>query len=752
MFHHGTDAKVGVLRAGSADSPVVITEGCTDAIGVFLDAPDEYGVAMVGGASHAEAVVELVALFGYRRPFVFIADNDEQGMGMTEEFAARVRSWGVPALVRVPKPAEGDDGQQINDYDRFRRVYGPDEAAKQLLRVDKADLTEASADTGQSTVLDSFDTLDDWSFAQGFVQFHRDVLAVNDQGSSLIERNGVWEPLTTGSLMVQAGKWLDLERTHLRESMSGDADTDRLKARLKAVQSALSHSRRKGFTSDVAAILATPDMNGIRVMTGGEYWLGVSGGKAVIDLKTGELLEGMSPADKGLMFSTDTPWKGIDARCPHWEQFLITALPDQAKRYALQEALGYAICGNPVESVLFQLVGPGSTGKTTFLETVGNVLGNYATVMDEKLLTKQGAHESEAVSLFGKRFAFFTDGLEQELSSTALKKFASNGSIKARNLYESAFQFKATHVPFTQSNRMPTFDNADSGARRRVLLVRFDVPYDATIDPHPERLEERLRSEYSGILAWLVRGAIQYAGKQGSRLAWAHELVEDTLISVEDSNPYIDFIEALDRLVEIRNANPDLPASYENFIPNDVILKEWKKMYPNSTDKRMRDGLKGTAWQSGKRRGGKRGYLRDETALNLPTHKTMRHLFDMHSKKPHVFNTIKGELYEPTEVSVEVAQEAPSTANAHPMEIFQKAEAQVIGQGDYTHAQCAAAFCEVIDANEPNTLPLIGDYEAVKGFLAVITDTLGVDDDTEITPRLRVRMQTYLFDTFGADS
>jgi putative DNA primase/helicase len=44
----------------------------------------------------------------------------------------------------------------------------------------------------------------------------------------------------------------------------------------------------------------------------------------------------------------------------------------------LQTAAGWAISGNTKEQVIFILYGSGANGKSTFLNTIMNLLGDYA--------------------------------------------------------------------------------------------------------------------------------------------------------------------------------------------------------------------------------------------------------------------------------------------------------------------------------------------------------------------------------------
>jgi phage/plasmid-associated DNA primase len=52
----------------------------------------------------------------------------------------------------------------------------------------------------------------------------------------------------------------------------------------------------------------------------------------------------------------------------------------------LQRAVGYSLTGDTSEEVLFILDGVGANGKSTFLETVRALLGDYAQAAPEELL------------------------------------------------------------------------------------------------------------------------------------------------------------------------------------------------------------------------------------------------------------------------------------------------------------------------------------------------------------------------------
>ena len=95
----------------------------------------------------------------------------------------------------------------------------------------------------------------------------------------------------------------------------------------------------------------------------------------VVDLRTGELL----PNRPELYLTKNTGIDYVpDAKFPPWETFLDQATGGSAAvRDFLQLVIGYSLQGSCREEKFVILHGPGATGKTTVLESVGSALGEY---------------------------------------------------------------------------------------------------------------------------------------------------------------------------------------------------------------------------------------------------------------------------------------------------------------------------------------------------------------------------------------
>ena len=80
--------------------------------------------------------------------------------------------------------------------------------------------------------------------------------------------------------------------------------------------------------------------------------------------------------------------------------------------------------------------------------------------------------------------------------------------ITARFMRQNFFSFQPTHTIWLAANHKPVIRNTDVAIWRRIRLVPFDVvipPQDRDSD-----LPDKLKAELPGILAWAVRGCLEW--------------------------------------------------------------------------------------------------------------------------------------------------------------------------------------------------------------------------------------------------
>jgi P4 family phage/plasmid primase-like protien len=265
-----------------------------------------------------------------------------------------------------------------------------------------------------------------------------------------------------------------------------------------------------------------------------------------IDLRTGKL----RPHDREDLITRIAPGKyDPDAQAPTFEAFLKRILPSETLRGFVQRAVGYAASGEVTEEVLPILHGTGDNGKTTLVNAVMDALGDYATeAAPELLLTKRGAHPTELADLFGARFVAATETDEgRRLAESLVKQITGRDRIKARRMREDFWEFEPTHTVFLATNHKPEVRGTDHAIWRRIRLVPFEVTIPE--GEKDKRLSAKLRKELPGILAWVVRGFLDY---QRGGLGEPEEVKAATQGYRSEMDVLAAFIE--DRCVEHPNA------------------------------------------------------------------------------------------------------------------------------------------------------------------------------------------------------
>lgn len=223
-----------------------------------------------------------------------------------------------------------------------------------------------------------------------------------------------------------------------------------------------------------------------------------------LDLQTGELRP-HKPAD--LITKLAPVEYDEEAECPKWQEFLQRVLNGNEELIAaMQQYIGVCLTGNQAQ-VLFVCYGNGANGKTTFLETILAMLGDYAQKAPSGMLEAKQytAIPNDIARLRGARFVVSNElNAHRHLDESLVKDLTGGDTITARYLRKEFFEFTPTHKLWVQGNHLPLIEGTDEGIWRRIRLVPFQV----TI-PKGERnvkLGAELREELPGILTWAVKG------------------------------------------------------------------------------------------------------------------------------------------------------------------------------------------------------------------------------------------------------
>lgn len=251
-------------------------------------------------------------------------------------------------------------------------------------------------------------------------------------------------------------------------------------------------------------------------------WL-LNVGNGTVDLRTGSL-KPHEPDD--LITKLITRDYRPDATCPTFETVLLRVTREEGKPSApvtrfSKRWFGYNLTGSTREQKFVVHYGNGRNGKSTILDTIADIMGDYAGTAAPGLMmsTDRGRHPTEIADLFGRRMVTAHESGEGGVLREEFIKQATGGDrLKARYMNKDFFEFSPTHKLQLLTNHKPIIKGQDEGIWRRVLLI----PYAAKFGSEEEvlsgvahyvrdtRIMELLQNESAGILTWLIEGAVEW--------------------------------------------------------------------------------------------------------------------------------------------------------------------------------------------------------------------------------------------------
>jgi putative DNA primase/helicase len=478
---------------------------------------------------------------------VLVADKDEPGRNHGELVASALN--GTAKSVRVIELPDRD-GNAVKDAADWIAAGGTKAELRSLVKDARVWAPEETIDSNKKrgTPIDAAKVgapfaMTDLGNAERLCAWHRDSLRWDTARRTW----RVWDGqrwAVDSSLEVQRLA-ADTARKIRREAINAPARSGETKDMGEALFSwAVKSESRDKLGSMLEVAKSQPG-----VAVSGEVWdtdpylLNVANG--TIELRTGSLRK----HDRSDMITKLSPVAYDPAReDTRWDRFLQDAAGGDAELIRfLQIAAGYTLTGDTTEEKLFLVYGPTAGGKSTFLESVRSVLGDYARTIQADLLAKQnpkgGSSPSpELAGLAGARLAAGSE-MEQgrEIAEALAKNLTGGEPITARHLYAELFDFRPQFKLWLALNHCPRVSADDDAVWRRILRVGFEhtVPperRDRTLKPY-------LRHPDGGapaVLAWAVAGCVRWQ-REGLKIP---EVVErSTQAYRSESDPLALFIE-----------------------------------------------------------------------------------------------------------------------------------------------------------------------------------------------------------------
>jgi putative DNA primase/helicase len=194
----------------------------------------------------------------------------------------------------------------------------------------------------------------------------------------------------------------------------------------------------------------------------------------------------------------------------------------------LARCFGAALTGDAETETLFLLQGDGGSGKTTLVEAVAAMLGDYAVKIAFESLCQSkhgrgpGSASPDLVPLRGARLAYASEGdVSARLDAGKVKELTGNEPITARALYQAPMTFLQSWKLWLVSNFDPKADSDDTGIWRRMLKLHFGVIPETLRDPAVKRALVNDPAARSALLTWALAGCIDWQSRSGGRIGLA---------------------------------------------------------------------------------------------------------------------------------------------------------------------------------------------------------------------------------------
>lgn len=228
--------------------------------------------------------------------------------------------------------------------------------------------------------------------------------------------------------------------------------------------------------------------------------------------------EGHDPAD--LFMQVSNMRYDADATAPGWAGRMEVMHHDPLQRQALQRIYGMTLTALISDQAFYIFQGKGQDGKSATNDVICQLHGAYARKTDPKTFLEGpaqagSAHQSDIVRLAGDvRLVVMDEPKKNSTWDGQRIKQATGSEMIARGAHATT---ELSFVPHWQliaeCNGLPKAPSDDRGFRRRFKLYPWVVQFGVTpgvADEPVHKVKARLIAEGSGILNWMIAGALEW--------------------------------------------------------------------------------------------------------------------------------------------------------------------------------------------------------------------------------------------------
>lgn len=351
-------------------------------------------------------------------------------------------------------------------------------------------------------------TFDDMGNAERFVDlFGENVRYCYTEKKWYFYNSMRWSVDNLGVILRMADKCVEAMKAEAKLYLQADEESggDMAKAFEKHMKSSRSNKSKKAMLNEIEHHLPILPIQMDR------YKMALNTPSGIINLKNGDV----KAHNPEYYFTKITSVDCAEAAdCPRWLAFLddIFAGDKDLIRY-IQKAVGYSLTGSTAEQCAFFLYGTGRNGKSTFIDVIRDVFGDYAAnIQPETIMVKSSqsnAINSDIARLKGARLVTSVEPNEGvRLNEGLLKQLTGDDTVTARKLYSEEFEFKPEFKLWMATNHKPIIRGTDTGIWRRIHMIPFNVQIPE--DKVDKNLTHKLKAEMAGIFKWCIDGCLMW--------------------------------------------------------------------------------------------------------------------------------------------------------------------------------------------------------------------------------------------------
>jgi len=157
--------------------------------------------------------------------------------------------------------------------------------------------------------------------------------------------------------------------------------------------------------------------------------------------------------------------------------YVRTFVPEEGHWKYLMRALGSCLRGGNAFRIWLIVHGPTSAGKTQLLETIADVLGDYAVPVPTSVFrgNLDDRPRPDLLQALGARFVYADEGSRRwELHADHIRHMTGRGRLVVRGMRSNVMVAQEpSFTPLTAGNELPRIKDADQALRRRIVALHF---------------------------------------------------------------------------------------------------------------------------------------------------------------------------------------------------------------------------------------------------------------------------------------